>query len=55
MVLELDIITLIQSVGFPIGVAVWLILRSGKQDEIIIQNTQALQMVTDVISRCQKK
>jgi hypothetical protein len=55
MALEMEIVTLIQSVGFPIGVAVWLIIRSSKQDQIIMKNTEALQAVKDAINTCPKK
>lgn len=50
-----EIVTLIQGVGFPIGVSVWLITRSAKQDEIIMKNTEALQAVKDAVSTCPRK
>lgn len=55
MAFEDQAITLIQSVGFPIGVATWFMWRSSKQDAIIEKNTEALQAVKDAINTCPRK
>lgn len=47
-----DIATLIQSLGFPIFVAVWLLVRQKKSDEVIMKNTEALGAIKEVVENC---
>jgi len=52
MVFEGDIVGLIGSVGFPIVVALWFMVRTEK---VIKANTSALGAIREVMVSCKKK
>ena len=52
MALEQEITTLISTVGFPIAVTVWFMIRTEK---VIQANTGALMEIKAVIQNCSRK
>lgn len=49
MVIETSYLDVISSVGFPIFVALWFMMRTEK---VIGNNTRALDRVEQIISKC---
>jgi len=52
MALENEIVSLVGSVGFPIALAVWFMIRTEK---VITNNTATLEQIKIVIEKCQRK
>jgi hypothetical protein len=54
--IETSIITIIQSVGFPIFVATWLLVRTDKKEaatkDAIDKNTAVIERLSEVIKGC---
>lgn len=46
------VISFLKEFGFPVFVATWALLRT---DKVIKANTEALQGVKDVVSKCQNQ
>lgn len=47
-----EFIPLIQGVGFPVFVAVWLLVEQKKSSDVINQNTAALAAIKEVMENC---
>lgn len=47
-----ELIDFIQKVGFPIFVAVWLLIDNQRTRAVIDTNTKAIQAVIDTIQQC---
>lgn len=52
MSLETEIITVIQTLGFPVFVTLWFMFRTEK---VINKNTEAMITIGEVVAKCQKK
>jgi hypothetical protein len=49
----MELIALISQVGFPIAIAIYLLLT---RDKVISSNTEAIERLSEVVERlCQKK
>jgi len=52
MTLDQEIVSLIGSLGFPIALSVWFMIRTEK---VIVNNTAILGEIKGVIEKCQRK
>lgn len=54
--MAIDVVNIIQEVGFPIFIACWFMLRTEKvinnSNEIISNNTEMLGTIKEVIENC---
>jgi len=52
---DVELVSTISQVGFPIAICVWLLIAGKKTDTIIENNTEALGEIKGIILNCTKK